>query len=310
MVADALAGSLPAGDRRWEKGRSRYQLMQLSLSVRIAEAACKTKLNVPLAELLHLAVAQGYSAICMRASVAGVQTPPEGLSRVREQVEATGLAISMVTADWDVPLNNERGPHSLRDIQPSLNVAKHLGCDLIRVCLKEDADIPQARAAADAAAQCGIRLAHQCHTTTLFEQLDRSLEVLSAIDRDNFGLIYEPANLMLCGEPYGADALKRMAPFLMNVYLQNHRLDPAGPVTLPTWCRGPVRFHHIPLWESGGVDFQAMAAGLQEIGYSGYVTVHQHYAHLMGPEEAAVRSARYLRQLLELDGPGPANTGG
>ena len=272
--------------------------MRLSLSVRVAEAACKTKLNVPLAEIVRLAIENGYQAVCMRASAGGVQTPHDELRRMRHQIEEAGLVVSMVTADFDVPLNNAQGPNSLADIGPSLDVAELLGCDLIRVCLKVDADIERARVAADQAAERSLRLAHQCHTTSLFEQVDRSLEVLAEIDRPNFGLIYEPANLMLCGEPYDVQTLRRLEPFLMNVYVQNHRLDPEGPAELETWCRGPVRFHHIPLWESGGVDFPQAAAALEEIGYTGYVTVHQHFAHLMGPEEAAVQSARYLRGLV------------
>lgn len=272
--------------------------MKLSLSVRIAEAACKTKLNVDLSEILRLAVENGYAAICMRASAAGVQTPREQLRQAREQVEQAGLVVSMVTADFDVPLNNDQGPNSLRDIGPSLDVASDLGCDLIRVCLKQAADIPFARAAAVRAADCGIRLAHQCHTTTLFEQIDRSLAVLQEIDRPNFGLIYEPANLMLCGEPYDVTALRRLQPYLMNAYVQNHRLDAAGPEELETWCRGPVRFHHLPLWEDGGVDFRAAVDGLKAIGYDGYLTVHQHYAHIMGPDEAAIESGRYLQSLI------------
>ena len=117
------------------------------------------------------------------------------LADMRETVESAGLRVSMVTADCHVPLNTDRGPDSLRDIGPSLNVAETLGCDLIRVCLKNSDDIPWAQRAADVALGRGMRLAHQCHTTTLFEQIERSLEVLNQIDRPNFGLIYEPANL-------------------------------------------------------------------------------------------------------------------
>jgi sugar phosphate isomerase/epimerase len=271
--------------------------MQLSLSVRIAEANCKTRLNVPLSELIELAVTNGYQAICMRASVGGVQTPRDELAGMRDEIEAAGLRVSMVTADFDVPLNNNNGPNSLRDISPSLDVAEALGCDLIRVCLKTEADIEHAQQAADLAADRAIRLAHQCHTTTLFEEVDRSLEVLDRIGRPNFGLIYEPANLMLCGQSYGVDTLMKLQPYLMNVYVQNHSLDPHGPVELETWCLGPRRFHHIPIWEPGGVDFQQVIDALQIIGYTGCVTIHQAYAELMGPREAAEQSALYLRSL-------------
>lgn len=269
--------------------------MKLSLSVRIAEAACKTRLNIPFRDLVQLAVELDYRAVCMRASAGGIDTPRETLEQMRAEVEQAGLTISMVTADSDVPLNNDDGPNSLRDITPSLDVAEALGCDLIRVCLKTPEDIPHAQRAADAAAQRGIRLAHQCHTTTLFELVDRSIEVLQQIDRKNFGLIYEPANLMLCGEPYDESTLRRLKPWLMNVYVQNHKLDPDGPVELETWCLGPRRFHHIPIWEAGGVDFDSVLSGLKRIGYDGYFTVHQAYAEIMGPREAAVESSRYLR---------------
>jgi sugar phosphate isomerase/epimerase len=272
--------------------------MKLSLSVRIAEAASKTRLNVPFAELVGLAAELGYEAVCMRASAGGVQTPRDELQRMRDAVESAGLIVSMVTADFDVPLNNDRGPDSLRNIGPSLDVAEALGCDLIRVCLKTPDDIDHARRAADQAAQRGIRLAHQCHTTTLFERVEPSLGVLRQIGRPNFGLIYEPANLMLCGEPYGAATLRTFEPWLMNVYVQNHVIEADGPVELETWCLGPRRFRHIPLWERGGVDFEQVFAGLRAIGYGGYVTVHQAYAELMGPREAAVESARYLRSLM------------
>ena len=249
--------------------------MQLSLSVRIVEAACKTKLNLPFAELVSIAAEMGYDAVCMRASAGGVQTPLDELRRMRETVEAHGLHVSMVTADFDVPLNNANGPNSLRDIGPSLDVAEALGCNLLRVCLKKDDDIPHAREAAKRAADRGIRLAHQCHTTSIFEQVKQILTNLEAIGQPNFGLIYEPANLMLCGENYGFDTLGHLAPHMMNAYIQNHRLDPDGPVSLPTYCRGEVYFHHLPLWENGGVDSVAVFYGLREIDWSGHFTIHQ-----------------------------------
>ena len=197
---------------------------------------------------------------------------------MRDEVERSDLRVSMVTADSDVPLNNDHGPDSLKNIGPSLDVAEALGCDLIRVCLKTEADIDHARRAADLAAARNIRLAHQCHTTTLFETVDRSLEVLGLIGRKNFGLIYEPANLMICGQSYGLDTLRKFQPHLMNVYVQNHRLDPSGPADLETWCLGVRRFHHIPIWERGGGNFPEDVAPPQQAGYDGCITIHQAYA--------------------------------
>ena len=249
--------------------------MKLSLSVRIVEAACKKRLKVPFEELVSIAAETGYDAVCMRASAGGVQTPFDELRRMRETIENNNLHVSMVTADSKVPLNGDDGPDSLRDIGPSLDVAEALGCKLIRVCLKNDEDIPHAREAAKQAADRGMCLAHQCHTTSIFERVEQIVANLEAIGQPNFGLIYEPANLMLCGESYGTDTLCQLAPHMMNVYIQNHQLDQEGPVSLPTFCRGEVRFHHLPIWESGGIDTSKVFSGLHEIEWEGYFTIHQ-----------------------------------
>ncbi len=249
--------------------------MQLSLSVRIVEAPCKSRLHIPFEELVAIARETGYAAVCMRASAGGVGTPIRRLEEMRQCVEAAGLFVSMVTADVNVPLNNDQGPASLRNIGPSLDVAETLGCNLIRVCLKKSEDIPHARSAAIEAAERGIHLAHQCHTSSLFEEVDGMLAVLAQIAQPNFGLIYEPANLLLCGQPYGIEALERLRPHLMNVYVQNHRLSPTGTDELPTYCRGMVRFDHLDPWQFGGIDFAAVCSALKQVGYRGMLTIHQ-----------------------------------
>jgi sugar phosphate isomerase/epimerase len=246
--------------------------MQLSLSVRIVEASCKSRLHIPFEELVAIARETGYAAVCMRASAGGVGTPIKKLEEMRRCVQKAGLRVSMVTADVNVPLNNDEGPGSLRNIGPSLDVAEALGCDLIRVCLKKSDDIPHAQSAAIEAAKRGIRLAHQCHTSSLFEEVDA---MLARIDQPNFGIIYEPANLLLCGQSYGLDSLEKLRPHLMNVYVQNHRLTPTGTDELPTYCRGLVRFDHLDPWQPGGIDFAAVCSALAQIGYRGTLTIHQ-----------------------------------
>ena len=249
--------------------------MKLSLSVRIVEARCKTKLFVPFEEVVSIAAETGYDAICMRASAGGINTRSDQLQSMRDTVGRAGLRVSMVTADSKVPLNTDDGPDSLRDIGPSLDVAESLQCDLIRVCLKTSEDIAFAKEAADRAAERGIRLAHQCHTSSMFEQVEPMLQVLRQIGRPNFGVIYEPANLMLCGQTYGEETLRALQPWLLNAYFQNHILDPDGPEALPTFCRGTVRYGFLDPWEAGGVDVEEMLQGFRAINYDGYLTIHQ-----------------------------------
>ena len=60
--------------------------MQLSLSVRIVEAPCKSRLRIPLEELVAIARETGFAAVCMRASAGGVGTPIQRLEEMRKCV--------------------------------------------------------------------------------------------------------------------------------------------------------------------------------------------------------------------------------
>ena len=62
-----------------------------------------------------------------------------------------------------------------------------------------------------------------------------------------------------------------------------------------TTCR-PTRRRFLK--RVGGVDCADVFGGLHQIGYQGYVTVHQAFAGIMPIETAVKRSADYLRPLI------------
>jgi len=273
--------------------------MRLSLSVRVAEAfGSKKKSSMTIDQLIQLATRNGYEALCMRASQAGVHTPKETVREMSAKIRAAGLAVSMVTGDFAVPRNDQHGPEGLRNITPYLDLAQAFGADLIRICMKKEEDIAWAQKASDEARERGIRLVHQAHCASLFETVEGSLRVLKAVGRQNFGIIYEPANWLISGQDYGSRAIRKLRPYIFNVYVQNHRLRPGGEATIRTWTRGDVALDHIGLWEPGGVDSADAFRGLHKIGYGGYVTVHQAFAGIMPIETAVKRSADYLRPLM------------
>lgn len=269
--------------------------MKLSLSVRVAENASKKDATHTFVQLTELAAHLGYEAMCMRASQVGIHSPLEQITAARKQAEKHTLTISMVTGDFPVPLNNDEGPSGLRNITPYLDLTELLGSDLIRIAIKVEEDIVWAQRASDEAAERGIRLAHQSHTQSLFETVDGSIDVLKRVGRKNFGIIYEPANLDLCGQVYDVETLKRFSPYLFNVYLQNHIRRPEGKTVLYTWIQGDVPHDPIRLQDPGGIDFPSVFNGLETIGYNGYVTVHQAFREIMEPEDAAEQSYVYLK---------------
>jgi sugar phosphate isomerase/epimerase len=272
--------------------------MKLSLSTRVAESfRDKRQATVELEDLAQIAEREGYYALCMRASQVGIDDSREKIRTAGATLAENNLAVSMVTGDFAIPENSVDGPRALRHIEPYLDLADDLGSDLLRICMKSADDIEWARTAADVAQERGMRIAHQCHTQSLFETVDETLEILRSVGRANFGLVYEPANLELCGQAYVGQALEALYPWIFNVYLQNQRLHANGSDSLNTWCRGPVRFDQCPLWEDGGLDVARVLDELDRLGYNGYVTVHQASAGLGGAEEAARRSARALRNI-------------
>lgn len=247
--------------------------------------------------LADLAAAAGYQSLCMRASQVGIHSSPETVVKAASVLKAQGLSVSMVTGDFDTVYNNDRAPACLSNIGQYLQLALALKAPLIRVALKKDEDIAWAQRAADEAAARGLKLVHQCHTQSLFETVDGIERTLERIDRSNFGLIYEPANLELSGQEYGPETLQRLKPWMFNVYLQNQILKPDGKMKLNTWCRGPVAFDLIPIYAPGGIDFEGVFEGLAAIKYRGTVTVHQAGGPEELPSESAKATADYLKRL-------------
>ena len=145
----------------------------LSLSVRIAEGfLSKEEAILSLEDVAQLSKEAGYDALCMRASQIGVQSPRSEVTAASQWLRSEDIPVTMVTGDFDIVYNNENGPGCLHRITPYLDLAQHLGCQLIRVAIKTHDDITPVQKAADEALERGISLVHQCHTLSLFETVE------------------------------------------------------------------------------------------------------------------------------------------
>ena len=241
--------------------------MKLSLSVRIAELQDrKDHAFMPMEELAPLARSVGFEGLSMRASAVSVDSPPERVAEVRRLLDETGLAVSMVTGDVALAANRGDVARILRDPLPYVKLAQALGCDLLRVMVHDDDEVELLKAACDIVAEHGIRLAHQTHWYTLFETVDGTLDIVNRVDRPNFGVTFEPANLMLCGSEYGRRAIERLAPYLVNAYFQNMKLVEGGPVVWrPT--NGPaVAADYVPVGDHTAIDVREMIQALKDVG--------------------------------------------
>ena len=228
-----------------------------------------------LEELAPLARAAGFEALSMRASALSVDTSPHRIDAVRRLLDREQLAVSMVMGNVALAANTADAPACLRYITPHLDLAERLGAGLVRVMLQQPDDIAAAQRAADEAAERGMSLAQQTHWGTLCETVDDAIDLVRRVDRPNFGITFEPANLLACGSDCGGDAVRRLAPYMVNFYFQNVRLDPEGAHRFKTRHRGDVTLTYLALDDPEGIPVAPLVAALADVGYQGWVTVHQ-----------------------------------
>ena len=272
--------------------------MKLSLSVRIAEEfSRKDRALMPFEDLARLAADIGYDALCMRASQAGIDTQPNRRREMRALLDDLGLGVTMVTGDVSIAANDANASAALRNIDPYLDLADDFGSPLARVMITNEVDIEHARSAASRASARGIRLAHQTHTSTLLETVGESVAVAKRIGPAGFGITVEPANLLAAGDACGPAEIGLLAPYLVNVYLQNQKLDDDGD-TLIKLRDCSVRMRNLPLDAEEGIDLQSLFQGLRNVGYNGPVTVHQSAIGGLSIDDSARRYYELLAPLV------------
>ena len=273
--------------------------MKMSLSVRVAESPKRKDIAaIPVDELAPQAKNAGFQGLSIRASVVSIDSPPERIAFVKNLLDSLGLNVSMVTGNLALAVNNAAATDAIRNITPHLDLAEQLGARLVRVMLHEPSDIASARQAADEAAERGLTLCQQMHWGSLFETVNGALDVLADIDRKNFGVTYEPANLLACGDNIDPESIRRMAPHLCNVYFQNICLDATSSATFNTRCNGPVGIRFLPIDDPGGIDLPPLVRTLKEIGYEGWFTIHQPLLEGQGVDAVIRQSAAFIAPLL------------
>lgn len=270
--------------------------MDISLSTVVMEGPDKKPLMDP-DRFLKVAADIGYHGICMRASIAGTHTGRAERLEKKRRLDELCLRATMVTANFDVPLNNQNGPGALREIGPHLDVADDFDCKLVRVCILSWSDLKWVQRAADEALDRGITLTHMAHGQSMFETVDGSIEYVRRVNRRNFALTYETTNWTWCHQDVGPKTIKRVAPYLCYVYLKNTKMWAGGQRRDLRWYPGWVNYDDAELDEPGNINFEEVLAAFGEIGYDGVVAVHQSPLEGESIEHCAQSSYDYLTSI-------------
>ena len=275
-------------------------MLKPSLSVRCAESPKRKDVSsIPFEQLVAYAAGAGFRALCLRASVVGVDSPRSKVVKIRSILDQYALQVSMVTGDTALASNNDEATRAIQHIEPYLQLASELGAAAVRVMAHRSSDIDALRRSADLASTYGLTLLHQTHWGSLCETVQDSVALVQAVDRENFGITLDPGNLLACTGEALPSNLSELASVLGNVYFQNLRLDPSSAISFPSLRRGVVGVRYVALNDRSGIDVAALTRWLRNVGYNGWFTIHQPLRDRQEVREAIDEAARVVRQVIK-----------
>ena len=250
--------------------------MKISISSRITEQSDnKEKSFLSLDNFIKLASKNKFDGVSLRPSMISNESSEYLVNQAQKLFNVNNMKVSMITSNIHVAKNDELASDILRNITPSLDLAEKLKTSLIRIMIKNSDDIFYARKALDEAKERNLKLLQQTHWGTLAETLDETITLIKTINRKNFGITFEPANLMACGSDFNKNALNQLLPHIENFYFQNIILDKKGKHIFPTIHNGDVRVKYISLDNPKGIKIFSFLDFLREKKYDKWFTIHQ-----------------------------------
>ena len=126
------------------------------------------------------------------------------------------------------------------------------------------------------------------HLETGQETAETLLDFIAAVGRDNLFINFDPANMILYGTGDPIEALRKVGRFVRSVHCKDGK-----------WAKNPGREwgQEVPLGE-GDVGMEAYLRTLQEIGYSGALTIEREIAHDPVRQKADIGAAVRLLESL------------
>ena len=149
----------------------------------------------------------------------------------------------------------------MEEMRRAVDNAASLGSRSIRVCPGEGEDpaiipdlIPFFEASAEYAAERGVYLGMENHAGSIAARPTDIMRLIKAVDSPNFGILYEPANLMACRVDY-KEAHAAFAGHITHVHVKDSR-----------WREGAYERTDIG---EGDVDVTWVVRTLEADGYTG-----------------------------------------
>tara|TARA_B100000941_G_scaffold103380_1_gene72373 strand:- start:859 stop:1683 length:825 start_codon:yes stop_codon:yes gene_type:complete len=250
--------------------------MKISISSRISEYSNdKTKSFINIEDFVNLAIKNNFNGVSLRPAMVSTESTENKINKTSKIFRDNKICVSMITSNIHLAKNDELASQTLRNITPTLDLAEKLRTSLVRIMIKKSEDIFYAKKALDEAKERNLKLLQQTHWGTLAETLDETVSLAKTINRQNFGITFEPANLMACGSDFNTSALNQLLPYIENFYFQNIILDIKGNHVFPTINKGNIRIKYVSLDDTEGINIFSFLDFLKEKKYDKWFTIHQ-----------------------------------
>ena len=258
--------------------------MKLSLSGRLVESGAGTIVSVR--EFLDLAGRHGYDAVDLRASQLNPQTTPEELDTIRAGLEANGLAV------FEGAFRGTLDPAEHEIFAQFAATVAELGGEGIRV----SGSLEVLKQAAQLAAPHGVGILYQMHTGGPFETIAGAARAVAEVDEPNFGLMPEPANLVMARQAFTEDMFEPLRDRIFGVHMQTLEVSADAADALKLADGTEVRYDRVPYEQNTQTDFATFFAALRGVGFDGYVNELEPCPPVEELDETVRLAADFLRR--------------
>lgn len=216
--------------------------------------------NIPFARFVKIVSQTGYDGVELRTSQVSIDTPKRKVAEYSKILADKGLIVGCMEARR-YPILEDRDV-----LKRFLELAKVFNCPLIKI----GGDPEKIRECADVAMDYGIKTGTNNHVNTPAETMEKTLDLLHKVNRQNFGILYDPCHLFLSGSEYGEEPVRKLNGKIFCVLVQY--------IVETTREKGTLEFKSRYYSQEapdkpGGPDFRKVFAGLKQIGYTGNISI-------------------------------------
>jgi len=260
--------------------------MKLSLSGRLVESGSETIISIR--EFLDLAGRCGYDAVDLRASQLGPATSEAELDAIRAGLADNGLHL------FEGAFRGTLADDGEEAFAEFAKTVASLGGEGIRM----GGDLATLKRGAQLAGAHGVRILYQMHTNGPFETIAAAVAAVGEIAEPSFGVMPEPANLLMAGEPFAEGMFEPLRGKIAGVHVQTLEVGPDA-ANLLRLCDGTeVRYERVPYEENTQIDFATFFAALKRVGFEGCVNELEPRPPKEELEDTVARAAKFLRPFL------------